>query len=610
MAKTPLEKTVERNAKYWDKRAIKRLTDAEKQSEAYIARINKMYDQAQRNIQRDLDNIYANYSKATGMDVQSLKTLLTKSETAKLWEDLKRQGLDQYVKGNYKARISRLEKLQAQIYAKAKELYPKEQQAQTELYKGVVNESYYKTIYDVQMGTGADFAFSKIDDNMVDALLNEKWSGKNYSQRIWGNTDLLAESLSEIIGGAMLSGQSISKTSRQLRERFDVAKYYANRLVRTETNRFNNEADAMAYDEMGLDQYVFMATLDTRTSTICQEMDGEVIPLKERRVGENFPPLHPNCRSKTRAYMGEEIEKTLKRRARNPITGRNEIVGNISYKEWAKQNGLELDRYGNYSNNGGLTKKGKTGNMQNGLSPKQAVAVGKERTRAKKYAGDVSFVGATNPDNLRTVNDTLEHLTAKYPTNKLNRIYLDDLGSADAKANYHRLRIDRSFINEQKARRSWVDQVKDNKAEIEVLRKKWRESSYQERERIDKKIANLERANKHKRYGVPDKYGVRGVITHEYGHIISDQYIGLSNGSKAITSYNPADETKYNALRAKVSATFEKAKNNNDIFNISKYAETNEREFFSEVFTMREFGEKLPDYITDMLTEVINAGKL
>jgi SPP1 gp7 family putative phage head morphogenesis protein len=184
------------------------------------------------------------------------------------------------------------------------------------------------------MGTGLDFAFSNIDDNMVTALLNERWSGKNYSQRIWGNTDILAESLSEVIGGAMLSGQSIQKTARQIRERFDVGKYYAERLVRTETNHFNNEADAMAYEEMDVEKYVFLATLDTRTSTICQNLDNDVFELKERQVGVNYPPMHPNCRSKTRAYMGEEIEKTLKRRARNPITNETEIIGNMSYKEW------------------------------------------------------------------------------------------------------------------------------------------------------------------------------------------------------------------------------------------------------------------------------------
>lgn len=320
--------------KYWDNRAIRRLTDAEKQSDAYIKRIQKMYDRANRNVQRDIEAVYARYSKKTGMDVQSLKELLTASESDKLWAEMKRKGLDKYVKGNYKARITRLEQIQAQIYAKAKEIYPEEQLQHTKCYEDVINNSYYKAIYDTQMGTGLDFGFSKIDDNMVSALLNENWSGKNYSQRIWGNTDILAESLSEIIGGAMMSGQSIEKTAKQIRDRFGVAKHYAERLVRTETNHFNNEADAMAYDEMGFEQYVFMATLDTRTSTICQGLDNKVIPLKDRQVGVNFPPMHPNCRSKTRAYLGEEIEATLQRRARNPITGKNEVIGNMSYEEW------------------------------------------------------------------------------------------------------------------------------------------------------------------------------------------------------------------------------------------------------------------------------------
>lgn len=596
-----------RSDEYWDKRAIQRLTASEKQSEEYIARIAKMYDEAQRNIEREIENIYRNYSKATGMDVQSLKTLLTKTKTDKLWEELKRKGLDQYVKKNYKARITRLEELQAQIYAKAKQVYPQEQKAHTAHYKRVVSDTYYKSIYDVQMGTGMDFAFSRLDDNMVSRLLDERWSGKNYSQRIWGNTDLLAESLSEIIGGALMSGQSIAKTSRQVRERFDVAKYYADRLVRTETNHFNNEADAMAYDEMGLDQYVFMATLDTRTSTICQGLDGEVFPLKERRVGENYPPMHPNCRSKTRAYLGEEVEKTLKRRARNPITGKNEIVGNISYKEWAKQNGLEVDSAEKGAGN--LTNKGKTGNIQNKLTIKQELAIAKERARAGKYAGNVSFVGATNPENLKTVNDTLGQLTEKYPTKKLDKIRLADLTERGAKAsaNYRKLTIDRKYINSNVTATDWAGRVESNKAEIKNLRRSWLTSSRADRKEIENTIAKLEKENMFKRWSVSNSgYGVGGTVTHEYGHILSDQRIGLSNGSKAITSYNKADEAKYQRLCDKVLDTFKKAKDRGDIFNISMYAEKNEREFFAEVFAMREYGEPLPDYIDEMLTEVIN----
>lgn len=332
---------------YWDKRALNRLADAERSSEAYIKRVKKIYNQAYKDIDKQISNIYRNYSNETGLNIQKLKELLTRSETKKTWEQLKRQGLDKYVKQNYKARISRLEQLQAQIYAKAKLIYPKEELANTMCYKGVINQNYYKTMYDTQMGTGYAFNFATIDNNMIDALLKDPWSGKNYSERIWGNTDILADSLSEILGGAMLSGQGIELTARQIRDRFNVSKYYAERLIRTETNHFNNEVDAMAYEEMGVDKYVFVATLDNRTSAICQSMDNKVFKYSERAEGVNYPPLHPNCRSTTRGYLGKDAEKTLQRRARNPITGKTELVDNMSYKEWIKQYGLGANNKNN-----------------------------------------------------------------------------------------------------------------------------------------------------------------------------------------------------------------------------------------------------------------------
>lgn len=332
-----------KSSSYWDKRAIKRLTEVEKASEIYINRIKKIYEQAFRDIEKELNRIYKNYSKDTGLDVTKLKELLTRSETQKLWEQMKRQGLDKYIKNNYKARISRLEQMQAQIYAKAKKIYPKEELEQTMCYNGVINNSYYRAVYDTQIGTGYDFSFSKIDNNLLNSLLADNWSGKNYSERIWGNTDILAESLSQTLGGALLSGQSIEKTVKQIRDRFNVSKYYAERLVRTETNHFNNEADARAYKSMGIDKYVFVATLDSRTSEICQSHDNKVYDYKDKKVGVNFPPLHPNCRSTTRGYLGKSGEKRLKRRARNVKTGKTETIDNMTYKEWLERNNITKD---------------------------------------------------------------------------------------------------------------------------------------------------------------------------------------------------------------------------------------------------------------------------
>lgn len=331
-----------KTSKYWDNRAIKRLNSAEKTSEKYIKQVQKMYDRAYRNLNKEIETIYKTYSNDTGIDVNTLKQLLTKKETSKVFKELKAKGYDKYIKDNYKSRITRLEQLKAQIYAKAKDVYAEEELINHKCYSEVYKDSYYKSIYDTQMGTGLDFGFSTIDNNLIESLLNERWSGKNYSQRIWGNTDILAESVSEVIGGAILSGQSLSKTTKQVRERFGVGKYYAERLVRTETSHFYNEADAMAYEEMGIDKYVFVAVLDNRTSPMCQEYDNKVLDYKDKQVGVNFPPLHPNCRSTTRGYLGEEAEKSLQRRARDPKTGKTELINNMSYKEWAKTKGLDV----------------------------------------------------------------------------------------------------------------------------------------------------------------------------------------------------------------------------------------------------------------------------
>lgn len=112
-----------KSAGYWERRSAARLVDAEKQSEEYINRIQKMYSRASKNIQKEIESIYKNYSKETGLDQAQLKVLLSVKETDKLWKKMKERGLDKYVLNNYKSRISRLEQIQAQLYMQAKEFY-------------------------------------------------------------------------------------------------------------------------------------------------------------------------------------------------------------------------------------------------------------------------------------------------------------------------------------------------------------------------------------------------------------------------------------------------------------------------------------------------------
>lgn len=539
MSKTP---------NYWNKRAINRMTMAEKQSETYIKRVKKIYEQAFRNIDGEIARVYKNYSKETGLDVSKLKELLTVKETSKTWKTLKRQGLDKYIQDNYKSRISRLEQIQAQIYAKAKLIYPKEELQNTMCYKGVVNNSYYKAVYDTQMGTGYNFGFSEIDNNLVNSILNEKWSGKNYSERIWTNTDILADSVSQIVGGALLSGQSIEKTARQIQDRFDVAKYYAERLVRTETNHFNNEADAMAYESMGVDKYVFVATLDSRTSEICQEMDNKVFEYKDREVGVNYPPLHPNCRSKTRGYLGKEVEKDLQRRARNPLTGKTEIINNMSYKEWLKNYNV-VD-----------TKNGMFRTSQN-------------------VVYNSNSLKTLNSKLVETNANQLDKLLKKYP--KVGK-YIQQRGL--------------TFGGSNKTNAIAYTSYTRDLSKIGIyLEKPYYSNLKQHTDTITKGV------NKGNFMPCTDKYIDKYALTHEYGHVVETYLLNEYNINNPV-EYKTALSSQYNWSKYKEKVYNNIRKNiidiaikNNANFDIntqlSNYGKTSPAEFFAECFANMECGK-------------------
>ena len=324
---------MQNNEQYWERRALIRLTDAEKTSLIYEKKIRKAYRKAERDIEQEIEKIYSSYAKDVGLSKSQLKMLLNAKETSDIWKKLKAKGYDSYIKNNYKARISRLEAIKAQLYEKSKDVGKVEQKNLKQALRKVFKDSYSKTNYDICKETNID-AFSSLDDKTVDTVINSKWHGDNYSTRVWNNTDVLAAKLDDVMTRSVMTGASMSKAMREIRETFNTHSYYAERLIRTETNRAHNEAEALAYDNMGVKEYVFVATLDNRTSLMCQEHDQKRYKLSERKVGVNYPPLHPNCRSTVRAFIDEETERLMQRRARNPFTGETEIVGNMSYQQW------------------------------------------------------------------------------------------------------------------------------------------------------------------------------------------------------------------------------------------------------------------------------------
>ena len=78
----------------------------------------------------------------------------------------------------------------------------------------------------------------------------------------------------------------------------------------------------------GLDEYKFIAVLDSRTTPRCQALDGTLHLLEEYSPGINAPPMHPRCRSTISAVV-EGGKRTAK------VGGKNiKIPAEMKYADY------------------------------------------------------------------------------------------------------------------------------------------------------------------------------------------------------------------------------------------------------------------------------------
>ena len=91
------------------------------------------------------------------------------------------------------------------------------------------------------------------------------------------------------------------------------------------------QGQLMSYEEVGIEKYQYVAALSERTCDTCGGLDGETFDVKDARPGDNYPPMHANCRCTT--IMAGFTPAT--RIARDPETSKNyKVDGNMTFEEW------------------------------------------------------------------------------------------------------------------------------------------------------------------------------------------------------------------------------------------------------------------------------------
>lgn len=151
----------------------------------------------------------------------------------------------------------------------------------------------FQDIYDYLAMPGSNM-FNEIDRGAIEQMINSIWvaDGKSWSQRIWTNTERLAEVLNEHLIHSVAIGQKPGELKKLLQEEFGVSYRAADSLVRTEMAHIQTQAAQKRYQDYGIKEVEVLVDEDERTCPICAKLEGKRYP-----VNATMPlPAHPRCR--------------------------------------------------------------------------------------------------------------------------------------------------------------------------------------------------------------------------------------------------------------------------------------------------------------------------
>lgn len=248
---------------YWAKR-IKE--NQEKISDKTIKSINyqlqKYYGRAADRVIRDFESVYNKILKSVEDGKEPTPADLYKLD--KYWE------------------------AQAQMRRELEKLGNKE----IKLLSAAFETNFFEVYYGIALPGEA--AFNKIDKAAVNQLINSVWvaDGKQWSQRVWDNTERLAQTLNEELVHILATGKKNTELKSILMERFDISYRRAETLVRTEVAHIQTEAAKKRYEDYGIQYVEVLVDPDDRTCELCKALQGKRFPT----TGTPPLPVHPNER--------------------------------------------------------------------------------------------------------------------------------------------------------------------------------------------------------------------------------------------------------------------------------------------------------------------------
>ena len=337
-----------KSSEYWKQRfqAVEDMNN--RTAQRTVQDVTPAFDKAMSQIEREINAWYARFAKNNEISLADAKRLLTSKELKELRWDVeeyikygRENAIDQkWMKEleNASARyhISRLEALKIRTQQAAEAAFGNELDALDELAARIYTEDYYHTAFEIQKGTGIGWDIGQIDKRKLDRVLSKPWTADKltFSDRIWKSKAQLVDSLHKELTQMCILGKAPDQSIKNIAKQMNVSKGQAGRLIMTESAYFASAAQKDCFNDLDVEKYEIIATLDSRTSDTCQQMDGKVFDMKDFQAGVTAPPFHVWCRSCTAPWFEDNNDGT--RIARGADGRTYEVPANMTYEQWVK----------------------------------------------------------------------------------------------------------------------------------------------------------------------------------------------------------------------------------------------------------------------------------
>lgn len=609
-----------KNSDYWKKRFEQLEKASHKKAETVYTSIENSYIQAQKEIESKINNWYVRFANNNQITINEAKKLLNSQELKEFKWDV--QEYIKYGKENRindmwmkelenasaKYHISRLESLKIQTQQSMEVLFGNQLDEIDKMIRNIYTDEYYYTMFEMQKGFNVGFNILSFNGRMngLSKIIYKPWAvdEKNFSERIWGNKTKLINELHNQLTIMCVQGKSPDSAIKYMSKKFNTSKSQAGNLVMTESAYFSSLAQKDCFKDLDVEEYEIVATLDSRTSATCQEQDGKVYKMNDYQPGVTAPPFHNYCRSTTVPYFNDDYDIKDTRAARDEKGNTYYVPDNLKYKDWYNKYVVDSKELKNQ------TKNVKINNNVRQWKKFTTMDEVKEYVYNNYKDSDVDKI--KNVESMNVTFDTLDELQKQYPLNQEIYIRNKTMSSA-ANGNYQGININTAHFNKA-TRKALIgnEWVEDLNKQINELKQYLGNMKYKQKP-IENGIRKLEEQKKFNCFSISGSYSdlesIKATISHEYGHVLADQYFGQINKFKANKNFDYFDSNECWKKCNDVIDAYYKAIKNNDIYNISYYASTDQYEFFAECFAKKQMGGKLPDYINEMLERVLKNGK-